>query len=84
MRRITMITEATTLTCKFKDNLGTNRTLTIDNPKEALTPDEISEFMHFLIDSDLLMASPKVPDSQFSFINGAAIIRRTTETIELN
>jgi len=64
-----MMTEAITLTCKLKDNLGANRTLTMDNPKEALALKEISEFRHFLIDCDLLMTSPKVPDSQYAFIN---------------
>lgn len=79
-----MITETKTLSCKFKDTLGANRTLSIDAPKANLTPEEIAEFMHFVIDSNLLVTGSENNESQLALINGASLVHRVTETIELN
>jgi len=79
-----MKTETRTLSCKFKDSLGANRTLSIDAPKTNLTANEIAEFMHFVIDLNVLIANSDNSESQLALINGASLVHRVTESIELN
>ena len=79
-----MIRTTTTLTCKFKDNLGNNRSLTLDQPKDDITAEEIQSFMEYAIEADVYYPNVADVESSLAFINGATITRRTVETIELS
>ena len=79
-----MIRTTTTLTCQFKDNLGNNRSLTLDQPKDDITVEEIQSFMEYAIEADVYHPNVADVESSLAFINGATITRRTVETIELS
>ncbi|MGL4373664.1 MAG: DUF2922 family protein, partial [Turicibacter sp.] len=48
----------TTLSCKFKDSVGKNRSINIDKPDEPLNPAAIKSFMEAAISSDILVLDP--------------------------
>lgn len=75
--------ETKTLSCKFKDTLGTSRLINIDNPKESISTDEINEFMQLVIDSDILVVNDGEPDRKYASISGATITSKTVEELTL-
>lgn len=79
-----MIRTTTTLSCQFKDNMGNNRSLTLDQPREDITLEEIQEFMEYVIEADVY--HPRVEDAEayLAFINGATLTRKTVETLDLS
>lgn len=79
-----MITQTTTLTCKFKDTLGTSKLITVDNPIENITTEQINEFMKAAIESNVLIVSEKQPEVSLLTIEGASITNKTVENLELN
>lgn len=79
-----MITQTTTLTCKFKDTLGTSKLVTLDNPNENITTDPINEFTKAAIESNVLIVSEKQPEVSFLTVEGASITHKTVENLELN
>lgn len=78
-----MITNTITLTCKFKDSLGKTRSINIDSPNENITTEEINAFMQTTIDSDILILDENQPEITLSSINGAEIMNKTVEKIDL-
>lgn len=79
-----MITQTTTLTCKFKDTLGTAKTINIENPNESITTEQINEFMNAAIESNILIINEKQPEVTLASIEGASITNKTVETLILN
>jgi len=78
-----MIRTTTTLRCQFKDSLGSNRTLSIDQPRTDLTKEEIQAFMEYAIEADIYHPNTEEIRSSLAFISGATITKRIVETIEL-
>ena len=79
-----MIRTTTTLSCQFKDNLGNNRSLSIDQPRTDLTKEEIQAFMEYAIEADIYHPNKDEVQSSLAFISGATITQRIVETIELS
>lgn len=61
-----MINQTTTLTCKFKDTLGTTKSSTIDHPSEDITTDQINQFMQATIESNVLILNEKNPETSLA------------------
>lgn len=61
-----MINQTTTLTCKFKDTLGTTKSITIDHPSEDITTDQINQFMQATIESNVLILNEKNPETSLA------------------
>jgi len=77
-----MIKTTTTLTCHFKDNLGNQRSLTVDQPRENLTKEEIQAFMTYAIEADIYHPNSEDVQIALASVSGATLTRRTVETIE--
>lgn len=61
-----MINQTTTLTCKFKDTLGTTKSITIDHPSEDITTDQMNQFMQATIESNVLILNEKNPETSLA------------------
>ena len=61
-----MINQTTTLTCKFKDTLGTKKSITIDHLSEDITTDQMNQFMQATIESNVLILNKKNPETSLA------------------
>lgn len=73
----------TTLSCKFKDSVGKNRSINIDKPNEPLNPAAIKSFMEAAISSDILVLDPNNDELKLASSIGAILTRSTVEEIVL-
>ena len=72
-----------TLTCKFKDTKNESRSILINNPKEDVDTEKITEFMNYVIDSDVLILDEKDPELKYASVAGASLTMKTVEELEL-
>ncbi len=72
-----------TLTCKFKDTQNKSRTIIVDNPVADLTTEKISDFMNYVINSEVLILDDNNPDLKYASISGASLTTKTVEDLTL-
>lgn len=72
-----------TLTCKFKDTQNKSRSIIINNPIEDLTDDKVTDFMNYVIDSEVLLLDENNPDLKYASSSGAYLTMTAVEELEL-
>ena len=72
-----------TLTCKFKDTKNESRSILINNPNEDVDTTKITEFMNYVIDSEVLILDDKDPELKYASVSGASLTMKTVEELEL-
>lgn len=75
--------QTVTLTCKFKDTKNESRSILINNPKEDVDTEKITEFMNYVIDSEVLFLDEKDPELKYASVAGASLTMKTVEELEL-
>ena len=78
-----MLEQTVTLTCKFKDTKNESRSILINNPKEDVDTEKMTEFMNYVIDSEVLILDEKDPELKYASVAGASLTMKTVEELEL-